>query len=223
MPASSKGTRKVFRGLPSHLELERPLGECEFAFLMLNFPFTCNYRCKKCFVAGTVTRGDLSWDIRQRLLQEARSLGVRSVVVPGEGEPLLRDELPELLRTCRSLGMMTVVFTNASLLSRDFAELAAECDTSIIVSCDSFREDTYEDLTGRSGSFGRVMDNLLNARDIFRENVSRQAGRAVVRIGLNVVISRQNIDEIEDIERWCADDVYLSCNAPVRQGRAVEH
>ncbi|MGB3242007.1 MAG: radical SAM protein, partial [Candidatus Omnitrophota bacterium] len=54
------------------------------------------------------------------VVKEARKLGLNSVKLTG-GEPLLREDVKELLEFCASSGVETMIETNGTLITKDTA------------------------------------------------------------------------------------------------------
>jgi MoaA/NifB/PqqE/SkfB family radical SAM enzyme len=90
-----------------------------------------------------------------RLLDEATSLGCRRVGLWG-GEPLLREDLGEIVRRAKGLGLFVTIDTNGHLLpERDDAVRAAD---HLNVSLDGDRE-AHDRLRG-AGNFERTMRGI---------------------------------------------------------------
>lgn len=88
----------------------------------------CNARCPFCD-RWSGPRGPET-KVALRLIDELSSAGCRRVHLTG-GEPLLRDDLPELLDRIRLHGMTSTVNTNATLLS-ERPEVAERADAFLI-------------------------------------------------------------------------------------------
>lgn len=76
----------------------------------------CNHRCIFCgldFAHGENNRLDA--DVLCRQLKEMGRLGVRSIMLAGEGEPLLHDDLPRIVTTARGAGIDVSITTNGTL------------------------------------------------------------------------------------------------------------
>lgn len=62
-----------------------------------------------------------------------------------QGEPLLNDRLPEMIRIAREAGLYTIVSTNAQRLEKPMAEALVNAGLNrIIVSMDGWTQQTYE-------------------------------------------------------------------------------
>ncbi|MFN7146446.1 MAG: radical SAM protein, partial [Myxococcota bacterium] len=117
----------------------------------------CNLRCAFC---------DL-WEGKQhvpvdrtlRLLDEARAIGTRTLVLTG-GEPLLHPGLFEIVRGAKARGMGVNVTTNGTLVERHYAALVAAGVDSLSMSIDGLQE-THDRLRGQAGAHQKTWRALL--------------------------------------------------------------
>ena len=192
----------------------------------------CNYRCADCFSGmGTGTRqldGALSWDETRRILDCAHDLGVLSVEISGEGEPLMdRTRLEQIIQHNNDLGMLTTIFTNGSLLDENFLTLCVDNNVSIAISLDYLNQEGYEQDVCRRGSFDVLMRNVELARDILGGYQISDNGSAVYRLAIHSIVGGRNLDEISRISDFCGGEVgaeILHSVAPIANvGNAVAH
>jgi MoaA/NifB/PqqE/SkfB family radical SAM enzyme len=146
--------------------------------------YGCNAQCKMCtyWRMSYRMKEDLPTSEVKNLLQEAYSFGMRSYYVFG-GEPLVRRDLPEILSFARSLGFLTMINTNGSLL-RDLAEKLGPNLDFAFVSLD-YPNEYHDVIRGRSGSFREVLDGIA----ALHENGG-------TKVTLVTTISRLNFDKI---------------------------
>ncbi|MCK5630687.1 MAG: hypothetical protein KAI26_08755 [Nanoarchaeota archaeon] len=78
-------------------------------------PKTCNFKCPDYCCTEGISQGNLSSGQLKEILNQAKSLGVKSSYWPGLGESLLHKEFLNVLEYSHSLGIEPVVFTNGSL------------------------------------------------------------------------------------------------------------
>ncbi len=146
--------------------------------LVVTWPITdrCNFSCSSC---ERWRRGSAELDTEEALsvIDQLARLGTLSISLSG-GEPLLREDLGELVGRARCLGMTVVVTTNGSLVSGRLHDLAGV--RMVKLSLDGDRE-VHDRLRG-DGSFDLV---LKAARAL------RAAGRRFV---FNTVLSAANLD-----------------------------
>ncbi len=185
--------------LPSHLlqfsKDKRPV-------VVWNTTKRCNLRCVHCyaFAEGEDYRGDeLSTDEGKVLIDDLARFGVPVILFSG-GEPVLREDLPELIDHAVKRGMRAVISTNGTLITREKARVFARYSLSYIgVSLDGLKE-INDAFRGVEGAFARAMEGIRNAKD------------AGIKVGLRFTINKRNIGEVskifdlieeENIQRVC--------------------
>ena len=116
----------------------------------------CNNDCLHCCVNlpehdGDALGREMSTAFVKGVLTEAATLGCLTIRFTG-GEPLLRSDLQELYLFARRLGMQVVLFTNARLVTREFAELLAKVPPGrmVEVSVYGMSPETYDRVAGRN-------------------------------------------------------------------------
>ncbi|MBI2303533.1 MAG: radical SAM protein [Chloroflexi bacterium] len=138
----------------------------------------CNYRCVGCWAGQYTKKDDLPEDVFDRLLTEAKEMGIRYFVLTG-GEPLVYEPLLRMFKKHDDAAFQ--MYTNGSLIDERMAEKLVELgNVAPQISIEGFQSDT--DLRRGQGAFGRclrAMDNLSKAGGIF---------------AFSCMVSRQNID-----------------------------
>ena len=124
----------------------------------------CNLRCVYCMREEHGGQGDPAEELRYQeictILEVLAISGVRKVRFTG-GEPLLRDDIVELVRFAKEVvGIETVVLTtNGVLLDRYLDRLVEAGLDGINFSLDTFEGDRYRAIT-RRGLLPDVLENL---------------------------------------------------------------
>ena len=169
-------------------------------YLRVSVTDKCNLRCVYCMPLHGLPwlkREDLlSYEEIAAIVRTMAPMGLRKVRITG-GEPLVRRELPDLIRMIRDTpGIEDIALsTNAVLLDEMAAELREAGVGRLNVSLDSLRPDRVDAIARRPGSFEKIMRGLDAAE---REGFEP--------IKLNVVVMRgRNHDEIEDFARITLD------------------
>jgi len=114
----------------------------------------CNFRCQYCMPAEGLDwidrSGILTFEEIERLVRIFGAIGIEDVRLTG-GEPLVRRDLPELIRRINGLGMIRdlALTTNGYLLERHAGALAEAGLDRINVSLDSLERDRFFRLTRR--------------------------------------------------------------------------
>ncbi len=168
--------------------LKRPLGS-----LRVSVTDRCNLRCRYCMPEEEyvwLPRASLlTFEEIARLTRVFTGLGVTKVRLTG-GEPLLRHELPALVRLLRDNASVRdlALTTNGVLLAKHAAALRAAGLSRVTVSLDTLRPERMEEFA-RSARHADVLLGIAAARAAGFE-----------RLKLNTVVVRGfNDDEIVDL------------------------
>lgn len=126
----------------------------------------CNLRCIYCMPRGVPSCADptkqISKEALESLLRVAAGFGLRKVRFTG-GEPLLRSDIADMIRSAKRLGVADVSLTTNGLFLKDKAhELKAAGLDRVNISLDSLRPERYAELTG-GGSIERVHEGIMCA------------------------------------------------------------
>jgi len=151
----------------------------------------CNFRCTYCMPAeifgesyAFLPRAEiLTFEEIERLVRLLVPLGVAKLRITG-GEPLLRQDLPELLaRLARVEGVDDIALTtNGTLLPRLAAPLARAGLRRVTVSLDSLDERVFQQMNGERLSVARVLEGIEAAE---RAGLGPIKINSVVQRGVN--------------------------------------
>lgn len=126
--------------------------------------------------------------------------GPRELVFSG-GEPLLRNDIFELIRFGSERGFKTLMPSNGYLIDENTAQRLADSGlTEIFISLDSVNPQTHDFLRGMPGAHERVM----RAFDNLQKNCPK------LRIGIIGVISGVNYKEVIELAKWVKEVKFLS-------------
>jgi radical SAM protein with 4Fe4S-binding SPASM domain len=126
----------------------------------------CNLRCKHCGSrAGQARPDELTIDEIRKMFADLKALGMEWITISG-GEPMSREDWPEVIDAATSAGIRAGMITNAVTLDRDAVRLAKKNRLSGIgLSLDGGVARTHDFVRGRIGHFGQ----LSTAMDVCRE------------------------------------------------------
>ena len=128
----------------------------------------CDAVCQHCsFFTGVDETGRqiLTLTQAQRVIREAQELGVSVINFVG-GEPLLRDDIPDLIHSVDPNQSSTVLFTNGSHLSERAAELKKAGLEGIYISIDSADAAEHDRFRGRDGLFEQAINGIAVAKSL---------------------------------------------------------
>ncbi|MBI5332338.1 MAG: radical SAM protein [Candidatus Aenigmarchaeota archaeon] len=220
---------KTVKGTPKHLSKIGKLNK--FTYLMLNLPFSCNYCCKKCFSRNLNKKHSAQDDIglkkRLSLIKEANKLGAKVIVVAGKGEPSINKETKKIVAKANTLGMISIIYDNGSVLSKKLLEFYRDNNAVLVISLDSLNPNVYDWLTQTKGNLPKVLKNIENAVDIYRNTIKTVNGMRILSIAVNTTVSDINEKEIATIKNYLkkrfGNDVYFICNPLAKYGSGMKN
>jgi len=152
----------------------------------------CDLKCKACTIWR---RKDLSDELPlsdvEKLAKTLKELGCIHVSLGG-GEPVLRDDLRDIIRIFNSNGLRIRVLTNGVAFTPERAKpLIKEGLKEVSFSLDTLDPDAQSYLDGVKDSFLKRMDNLF----FIAKNLPRRNATPI----LNTMVTARNIDQLDNI------------------------
>lgn len=185
--------------LPSHL---LQFSRDKKPVVVWNMTRRCNLRCIHCYAFAQDENhlGDeLSTEEGKTLIDDLAFFGVPVILFSG-GEPVLRNDLPELIDHAVKRGLRAVISTNGTLITQEKASIFSQSSLSYIgVSLDGLSS-VNDSFRGVEGAFAKAIDGIRNAK------------KAGIKVGLRFTVSKRNLGEVskifdlieeENIERVC--------------------
>ena len=171
--------------LPSHL---LQFSADKKPVVVWNVTRRCNLRCVHCYAHAKdrADEGELTTGQGRSLLDDLAAFGVPVVLFSG-GEPLVRQDLPELASYAVGKGMRAVISTNGTLITASMARMLKEIGLSYVgISLDGMQE-VNDRFRAVPGAFRAALDGIRNCQ------------AAGIKVGLRFTINRFNVQEIPSI------------------------
>lgn len=153
--------------------------------VVYNCTSRCNLKCLHCYSSSdsNLSDSELTTAEAKRLLSQLAEINC-SVLLFSGGEPLLRDDLFQLLAEARRLNLRTVLSTNGTLIDFDAAKRLAELTVAYVgVSLDG-DEQFHDKFRGSTGSFKAALAGIENCK------------KAGIKTGLRFTITKANADQV---------------------------
>lgn len=150
----------------------------------------CNLGCKMCYVRKETDPKELPTADMKRVFHRIRNVASRFAMAGGE--PLMREDIAELLEYANGEGLRPELLTNATLITKEIAKAIVKYCKGIIVSIEGDRE-THDSIRGK-GSFDKTMRGI---------RLVREAGDTIIRI--NATISKLNVAKLDEIVDIASD------------------
>ena len=184
--------------LPSHLlqfsQDKRPV-------VVWNVTRQCNLKCVHCYAhaKNIAVANELTTVEGKQLIENLSQFGVPVILFSG-GEPLMREDLPELASYAVEKGMRAVISTNGTLISKEMAYTLKRIGLSYVgVSLDGM-ETVNDRFRGVKGAFKSALDGIKNCK------------AAGIKVGLRFTINTFNAEELPKIFRLLEEmDIPRAC------------
>jgi 12,18-didecarboxysiroheme deacetylase len=171
--------------LPSHLlqfsKDKRPV-------VVWNVTRKCNLKCVHCYAHATesAVADELTTAEGKALIDDLAQFGAPVMLFSG-GEPLVRQDLPELAAYAVEKGMRAVISTNGTLITADVARTLKSIGLSYVgISLDGMRA-INDKFRGVNGAYDKALNGIRNCQN------------AGIKVGLRFTINRYNVDDIPAI------------------------
>lgn len=164
--------------------------------LRISITNRCNVNCFYCHHDGILPQKyEMTPDEIHRIAQVARSIGVRKIRLSG-GEPLIRDDIVEIVSKISSIGFKDVsITTNGTYLDKYADSLVEAGLNRVNVSLDTLNPETYQFITKK--------DYLEKAK----QGIIRAAESGLYPVKVNMVVMKGlNHNEIWDMFHFCQEN-----------------
>ncbi len=179
-----------------------------------NITRACNLKCIHCYNDSGAGKpaDEVSTSKAKEILDDLARFGCPSVLFSG-GEPLMREDLFELIEYAGNKGLRTVISTNGTLITREKAAIIKQegvCYVGISLDGIGAVNDRFRAV---EGAFERAVAGIRHCQD------------AGIRIGLRLTLTQRNVQDLEalfeflekeNIERACFYHL-----VPSGRGRAI--
>ncbi len=180
---------KLYSGLAGQSDALRYTGEKNTRpIAVFNCTARCNLKCLHCYSSSDASKAanELSTEQAKSLIDQLADYKCPVILFSG-GEPLLREDLFELIAYARKVGLKTVISTNGTLIDKVKAAKLAEAGISYAgISLDG-PEPFHDNFRATKGSFKATMRGYANCLE------------AGIRMGLRFTITKHNADQIEAV------------------------
>ena len=146
-------------------------------------------RCKHCYSDATDSPhpNELTTAEVKRVITEIAHTGTRLLIFDG-GEPLMRDDIYDLIAHARDSGLQPMLGTNATLLSTEATGRLKKAGTKVIaISLHSSNAKSHDEFCGIEGSWNRAMSGINNIK------------AAGIPFQINTCIYRHNLTQFVSI------------------------
>jgi radical SAM protein with 4Fe4S-binding SPASM domain len=170
--------------------------------------YKCNLSCIHCYAAGVSSGGLLSTFEAKKIILEALEIGAKAFVFTG-GEPLLREDIVELITYASDVGLKPILATNGTLLSEDMLKLLRDVEASITINLPTINEELHEKFTG-------VKSALKSKLNIINKCIEYK-----LKCSIGIAITNLNIMDVDNVIQYVKDkEINIDIIATIPCGNA---
>ena len=171
--------------LPSHL---LQFSKDKMPVVVWNVGQRCNLKCVHCYSQSKDIEypNELNTKEAKAMLDGLAEYGAPVILFSG-GEPLMREDLMELITYARDKGLRAVISTNGTLITEEKAEELKKFGLSYVgISLDGLKE-TNDKFRGIEGAFDDALQGIRNCQKVG------------IKVGLRFTINKRNAKDIPGI------------------------
>ncbi|MFX0032853.1 MAG: radical SAM protein [Candidatus Hodarchaeota archaeon] len=160
------GSRAMFRAIKNVIR-GKILRHARPIAMTFAVTYKCQCNCVHCSAGKhkKVDTTELNTEEAKRVIEESQKLGISIIAFTG-GEPLLREDIFELISYINQKKTVPILFTNGLLLTQENVDKLANAGLySLFVSIDSPIPDEHNKLRGVAGLFETAIEGIKRAKE----------------------------------------------------------
>ncbi|MCW4016086.1 MAG: radical SAM protein [Candidatus Bathyarchaeota archaeon] len=181
-----------------------------------NVTLRCNLKCAHCYINAEEKElpDELSTDAAKMLIHQITEVS-RPLLILSGGEPLLREDIYEIIRYGADRGLRMGMGSNGMLIDDEVARKLKDAGMwTVAVSLDSSIPERHDEFRGVEGCWEHAV------------NAIKALKNAGIAVQVNCTVTRQNYDEVDDVmalaESLGVDNFHLFFLVPTGRGTDIE-
>jgi radical SAM protein with 4Fe4S-binding SPASM domain len=181
-----------------------------------NVTLKCNLKCSHCYINAKDTRlaDELSTEAAKMLIHQITEVS-RPLLILSGGEPLLRDDIYEIIRYAADRGLKVGMGSNGILINDEVARKLKDAGMwTVAISLDSSIAERHDRFRGAKGCW----EHAINAIKALK--------KTGLQVQVNCTVTPQNFDEIDSIMALAddleVDNFHLFFLVPIGRGTEVK-
>jgi radical SAM protein with 4Fe4S-binding SPASM domain len=181
-----------------------------------NVTLKCNLKCAHCYInaAETELPDELSTDAAKMLIHQITEVS-RPLLILSGGEPLMRDDIYEIIRYGADRGLRMGMGSNGMLIDDEATKKLEDAGMgTVAISLDSNIPEHHDDFRGVKGCWQHAVDAIKSLK------------KSKIEVQVNTTVTLQNYDEVDDImalaEELGVDNFHLFFLVPTGRGTDIK-
>ncbi|MCR2044122.1 radical SAM/SPASM domain-containing protein [Anaerosalibacter massiliensis] len=157
--------------------------------VVLELTYNCNNKCQYCYNGEYKENDLLSTEKIKEIIDESYKLGAMHLSITG-GEPLLRNDLLEILRYGNEKKFYITLQTNGTLLTDDIARSLSNIrPINVAITLHSHDYRIHDEFTRRKGSYTEAINGIKLLK------------KYNIPVTIRYVVTKKNFDGIDDYDK----------------------
>lgn len=209
---------------------EEALNEClsghdkgELTTLDLEFTAKCTTAsciyCDSRPDVGVRHPNELNFRETEKLLRDAKKLGLKWIFACGLGEPLEDSRFRRLVELADQIDVRLSIFTNGVLIDKETAKWLHDKKVCLILKLDTFDAENFDNILGKSGVAQKIYEAVKNLLDA---GYGKNSDRGYTDLAFSIVPTTLNIGDIEDVIKFAKEyNIFPSIGELEESGRST--
>ena len=184
--------------------------------LSWNVTLKCNLKCSHCYINAKNTKlpDELSTDAAKMLIHQITEVS-RPLLILSGGEPLLREDIYEIIRYGADRGLRMGMGSNGMLIDDEVTRRLEDAGMgTVAISLDSSIPERHDEFRGVKGCWEHAVDAIKSLK------------KSRIQVQVNSTVTQQNYDEVDDImalaESLSVENFHLFFLVPTGRGTDIE-
>jgi len=181
-----------------------------------NVTLKCNLKCGHCYINASEKKlsDELSTDAAKMLIHQIAEVS-RPLLILSGGEPLLRDDIYEIIRYGADRGLRMGMGSNGMLIDGEVTRRLQKAGMeTVAISLDSSISERHDSFRGVKGCWEHAIDAIKSLK------------KSSIQVQVNCTVTKQNYDEIDNIMSLAEDlgveNFHLFFLVPTGRGTDIE-
>lgn len=192
-PYWKKGLVNVLTGI-SKFGVKKPFVPGAPFLIVWDITKKCNLQCKHCYANASADSTDKISTVQAKKIIDILNKNSVPIISFSGGEPLVRDDIFELIKYASEKGIYVGLATNGTLIDSEKAKQMKEAGIKFVqISLDGATAETHDSFRGVDGMYKKAIQGIRNCvnQDFF--------------VNVATVGTKHNLSEIPDIVSLCND------------------
>ena len=181
-------------------------------YVVFDITDKCNLKCIHCY--SSVQNEELTTNNVYHVIDKLYEAGA-GIIDFGGGEPLLRNDIFDILSYSKSVGLYTSISTNGILLNKEcIKHLKALKIDHICVSLDGGKPETHDHIRNKKGTYEKTINAIKNC---VNAGINTQISTVFMKNNINELVDIYNLLKLLNVDGW-----YVYDFIPAGRGRKLQ-